>query len=99
MTDPAGWVLPTGLDHVRTTPTFDVGSVPAGLRRSHEVAAGVWGRLVVSAGSVVFVDEPSGARRVIGPGAAQVIPPARPHHVEPDADARFAVEFHRPPRT
>ena len=87
--------LPAGVGLVRTTDTFTDESVPAGLRRAHRVAAGVWGRLVVLAGAVTYVEEGSGLDRTLGPGDAQVIAPDTAHHVEPAAGARFHVEFHR----
>ncbi|MEZ5207018.1 MAG: crosslink repair DNA glycosylase YcaQ family protein [Acidimicrobiales bacterium] len=37
--------LPDGVVLVRTTPTFDTSSMPAGLRQAHRVATGVWGLL------------------------------------------------------
>ena len=33
--------LPVGLEHVRTTDTFDQDHHPAGLRRAHRVADGI----------------------------------------------------------
>ena len=87
--------LPPHLHHVRTTPVFDEATVPAGLRRAHQVAEGVWGVLRVHTGTVTFVDEASGESRAVHAGGSQVIPPATPHHVEPGEGATFAVEFHR----
>jgi len=87
--------LPSGLEHVRTTPVFDEATVPEGLRRAHQVAEGVWGVLRVHTGTVTFVDEGSGESRDVPAGGSQVIPPATPHHVEPGEGATFAVEFHR----
>ncbi len=104
--DPACWAhlfesddrgaLPEGLSLVRTTPLFDQDSVPAGLRRAHKVADDVWGRLVVSAGSLVFVfeDQP-GAPLAVAAGEHVIIPPGRPHHLEFDGEASFVVEFHQ----
>ena len=88
--------LPTGLTLQRTTPTFDEDSTPAGLRRAHQVAEGVWGRLLVESGSLgfVFEDAPD-VVRVIDSGDEQVIPPAALHHVVLDGSVRFAVEFYR----
>lgn len=88
--------LPGGLELARTTPTFDAASVPAGLTRAHRIAPGVWGRLVVTSGSLrfVFEDDQNGSRTVTA-GEHQVIPPDRPHHVEVVGPVRFAVEFHR----
>ena len=88
--------LPGGSELVRTTDLFDNDTVPAGLLRAHRVADGIWGRLVVHAGIVgfVFEHEPH-QRHVIAAGESIVIPPARPHHVELDGPATFAVEFYR----
>lgn len=90
--------LPDGLEHVRTTDTFDVTTVPAGLLRAHRVADGVWGRLVVHTGAVTFVfdDEPDHPITA-GAGDTVAIPPGRQHHLELDQPATFAVEFHRAP--
>lgn len=95
--------LPDGLELARTTPEFDEHSVPTGLRNAHEVADGVWGRLVVATGSVrfVFEDAPSvggvPGGRVVNAGEHQVIPPRRRHHVETIGPVGFHVEFHREP--
>ena len=91
--------LPPGLSLVRVTNSFDVETTPKGLRRAHRIATGVWGLLVVNAGSLLFVFEPNDA----GPGTSHrvkageqvVIPPQVLHHVEPDSDAVFCVEFHQ----
>ena len=88
--------LPSGLTLQRTTPTFDEDSTPPGLRSAHEIAEGVWGPLVVHAGSIGFVFEDAvHDLRIVGAGDHQVIPPARPHHVVIDGPVRFTVEFHR----
>ena len=88
--------LPDGVMLQRTTSTFDEHSTPAGLLRAHAVADGVWGRLIVEAGSLgfVFEDTPGDVRTLIA-GEHQVIPPLRLHHVVVDGPVRFAVEFHR----
>ncbi len=90
-------LIPAGARLVRTTPEFDEGSVPDGLLQAHQIAAGVWGRLVVREGSLVFAfEDAAGPGRHIGAGAAVVIPPERLHHVEVTGPVRFVVEFHRP---
>lgn len=92
--------LPDGLILARTTAEFDVETVPPGLLRTHRVAAGIHGRIRVLAGAVRFVWEDDGERAdpvELGAGDSLVIPPEVPHHVEPDADARFVIDFHRPP--
>lgn len=82
------------------TPEFDERTVPAALLRAHRVADGVWGRLRVRTGSLRFVFESDGDEgRTVDAGGEQVIPPARPHHVELTGPVTFVVEFHRPSGT
>ncbi len=90
--------LPAGLVHARTTDVFDEVNHPAGLRRAHRVADGVWGRLVVHSGTLTFTFEDEPAEPLtVGPGGDVVIPPARLHHIEIDGPVTFVVEFHRQP--
>lgn len=102
MTQPTGRLddigLPDGLELARTTDVFDETNHPGGLMRAHQVAAGVWGRLLVHSGHVVFVfEDQSDQPRVVAAGESQVIPPERRHHVAFDGPATFAIEFHREP--
>lgn len=90
--------LPPGLEHVRTTDVFDNITVPSGLLRSHRVAHGVWGRLLVHSGTIVFVvDDEADHPIAVRAGGTVAIPPGRQHHLELDEPATFAVEFHRLP--
>jgi tellurite methyltransferase len=86
--------LPDGLQRVRTTPTWDEGSVPAALRRAHRVAAATWGLLEVEVGSLRFQAATSPPLDVeVVPGAPQPIPPEVEHHVELTGPARFHLAF------
>lgn len=90
--------LPEGLTLARRAGPFDEASLPAGLRRQHRVASGVWGRLRVHAGHVGFsmaTDPP--VERVLGPGDDQPIPPGVPHSLRPEEPFRLEVEFLRRP--
>ena len=49
---PAG--LPAGLVAYRRTPIFDQDTIPAGLRREHRTASGVWGLITVLEGRLRF---------------------------------------------
>jgi tellurite methyltransferase len=91
--------LPDGLEVVRTTPVWDGTSMPAGLRRSHRVAAGTWGVLRVEAGRLRFrADTSPPIDVVLEAGDAQAIPPAVDHDVTPDGPVRFSLTFLAPPR-
>lgn len=88
--------LPPDLTLQRTTPDFDPDTIPAGLRRAHQIAAGVWGLLEVLAGSLRFVWEERDDPPIdLVAGDSVVIPPETFHHVEPGPDVRFHVSFYR----
>lgn len=84
--------IPEHVSPVRRTKDFTSTSVPAGLRRAHHTS--VWAEVVVTEGSVVFVDEDSGRSTTVTSGSRHVIAPNSPHHVEPDVDAVFHVQFY-----
>ncbi|MEO6421022.1 MAG: DUF3565 domain-containing protein [Polyangiaceae bacterium] len=86
--------LPTDVAPYKQTALFDMRSVPAGLKRSHALKAGTWGEILVEQGRVLYVLEDDGDLTfALRPGVVGVIAPERPHHVEPDDDARFFVRF------
>jgi tellurite methyltransferase len=89
--------LPDDLEVVRTA-RFDDRSLPAGLRRDHHVAAGVWGRLRVLRGSARFTMATAPpVDRVVVAGESQPIPPGVPHAVQPDPSTELEVDFLRRP--
>jgi tellurite resistance-related uncharacterized protein len=71
--------------------------MPAGLRRSHRLARGVWGRIAMSEGRMRFVSETDPVFEVvITPDAPQPIPPELTHRVEPLGPVRFVIQFFQP---
>jgi tellurite resistance-related uncharacterized protein len=89
--------VPADLVVVRTTPLWDEHSMPQALRRSHRVASGVWGRLLVEQGRLRFVARTTPVVDVVvDHGHAQGIPPDVEHFIEPQGSARFSVEFLAP---
>lgn len=86
--------LPDGLRVVRTTQAWNDVTAPAGLRRGHRVAAGVWGLLRIEKGQLRFVAETDPQLDVVlGKGAMQPIPPEVEHRIETIGEVRFHVEF------
>jgi len=86
--------LPPDVRPYRRTPDFDASSVPAGLLRSHTTKAGVWGRICVLEGELVYrILEPEIEERVLAPGIDGVVEPGVPHEVVLREGARFFVEF------
>jgi len=86
--------LPDGLTVLRSTPTWDEGTVPDALRRAHRVASGTWALVRVSAGSLRFVaDTRPMTDVVVVADHVQAIPPDVEHHIEPRGGCRFAIDF------
>lgn len=87
--------LPNDISPYRRTPVFNMTTVPAGLLRDHQTAAGVWGVLHVFEGIVFFRWAEEAEETQIKPGEKWVIPPQTLHSVRLSKDAAFQVEFWR----
>jgi tellurite resistance-related uncharacterized protein len=88
--------LPAGAEAYRTIGPFGRADLPAGLLRSHSLAAGVWGLLELEQGSIAFVwEDGSGDRFDLAAPAEMVIPPEVLHHLETSGDFRLTVTFLR----
>ena len=80
----------------RRTPEFDENSVPAGLTCNHATKRGVWGRIQVISGTLLYhVGPPINKSLIVGTDSSAVIVPEVPHRVELQGQARFYVEFSR----
>ena len=91
--------LPPEISLLRVGGPWDQDTLPAGLRRRHRTAEGVWGVLEVDAGDVgLHIETTPPLDRSLGPGASQAIPPATPHQLTLDGPFRLALQFWgRPP--
>ena len=90
--------LPEGLEHYKSTSEFTESSIPAGLLRSHATAPGVWGRIDVIEGALLYrLLEPAHEEHLLTPGAAGIIEPGMKHEVAVNGPVRFCVQFHRLP--
>jgi tellurite methyltransferase len=86
--------LPADLTLLRTAGPFTDESLPAGLRRAHHTADGVWGVLRVRAGVVrCHVETGPPLDVVLAAGSAQPLPPGIEHQIELDPPVELAVEF------
>ena len=93
--------LPDDVVAYQRTPEFTEQSVPAGLLNSHSTKAGVWGKIVVVAGTLTYrILEPVVEEVLLTPELPGVVEPTVKHEVAPHDGVRFYVEFHRaaPPR-
>ncbi len=86
--------LPDGLSPYKRTPEFDAQSVPKGLLKHHTTKAGVWGRINVLEGRLLYVTEyPQPAEHELQAGQTAVVVPEMLHRVAPLGEVRFYVEF------
>ena len=85
---------PENLAIRRRTPEFTETSVPVGLLRDHATKRGVWGRIRVLEGALVYrVGAPIHRAINIAAGASAIVVPEVRHHVELDGRVRFLIEF------
>ncbi len=88
--------LPASAVTYKRTPDFTHETVPAGLLRSHSTKEGVWGKIVVLEGSLLYrILEPTMEEVLLTPDRHGVVEPTVRHEVVPSADAKFHVEFMR----
>jgi len=86
--------MPAGLHWHRRAGPFDPESLPAGLRREHRVAAGVWGCLRVLTGEVRFMmDVEPALDCLVAAGERQAIPPGVVHRLVLVGPVELAVDF------
>ena len=88
--------LPEGVTAYKRTPTFETGAIPAGLLNAHRTREGVWGRIVVLEGQLVYrILEPAVEEVQLSESVCGVVEPERLHQVAADGPVRFYVEFYR----
>lgn len=87
---------PDGLAAYARTPEFDQDTVPPGLVSSHATKTGVWARIHVLEGRMLYhVEAPVDRCVRLEAQATGIVVPDVPHHVEPQGPVRFFVEFFR----
>lgn len=88
--------LPDDVCPYRRTPIFESESIPAGLRREHRTAPGVWGVITVLEGELRYDIEGEAPETILlTPQRSGIVAPQVPHRVTPQGPVRFYVEFHR----
>lgn len=81
-----------GLAQFSMTREFTVESVPAALLSAHRTAKGVWAKINVVQGRVLYTVQDD-VSYILSPDRAGVIEPQKPHFVTPVEDAVFYLEF------
>jgi tellurite resistance-related uncharacterized protein len=88
--------LPAGYEAYRRTAEFTEATVPRALLSRHTTKAGVWARIHVLDGALLYrLREPFDDEQRLEAGSVAVVLPGVPHEVEPLGAVRFFVEFYR----
>lgn len=90
--------LPADVEKYKQTRVFDEETIPAGLTRDHATASGVWGRIVVESGRLLYEIPERGESWVLRPSVLGTIAPGQKHQVSPVGAVSFFVEFLREKR-
>lgn len=88
--------LPPDVQPYQRTKEFTETTVPSGLTNRHNTKAGVWARIHVLEGGLVYrILEPTERAHRLTPGFDGIVEPQVEHRVEIDESVRFYVEFLR----
>ncbi len=88
--------LPSNLAYHKRTSEFDQDNVPAGILGRHTTAAGVWGKIKVTEGSLTYrILEPELEEHLLKPDQQGVVAPQADHQVEINGPVKFHIEFYR----
>lgn len=89
-------LMPDSVKHYKSTPEFTELTVPAALKRDHTTAAGVWAKINVLEGKLVYcITEPVQELNDLTVGIDGVIEPMIKHHVIVSEPVKFRVDFYR----
>ncbi len=86
--------LPANVSAYKRTDTFSENTIPAGLLKSHNTKAGVWGKIVILKGELRYrILEPQIEEHVLTADRFGVVEPQVRHEVMPLGEVSFYVEF------
>jgi tellurite resistance-related uncharacterized protein len=90
--------IPDTVTHYKSTAVFTEDSVPAAIQRGHTTAAGVWGRIRILEGSLLYrITDPRLPHEevLLTPALHGVVEPQIEHEVQLVGPVRFQIDFHR----
>ena len=87
--------IPFELKAYKKTPIFDQDSVPKGLLQNHNTKAGVWGKICVLKGQLLYVIEKTGEETILTPERCGIAEPQELHRIKPLGEVAFFVEFYK----
>lgn len=89
--------LPDHFIPYKRTAEFNEESVPAALRKDHSTKAGVWAKITVTRGMLLYRVPSLGKETTLSVDRPGIVLPEVLHNVEPVGSASFFVEFYKAP--
>ena len=87
--------LPDNVVAYKRTPEFDESSIPTGLLNNHQTKEGVWGKIVVVSGKLLYTIQDPFEEILLDSYKYGVVEPAVLHQVKPIGHVDFFVEFYQ----
>ncbi|HAO23858.1 MAG: tellurite resistance protein [Methylophaga sp.] len=87
--------LPDNIVAYKRTPEFDESTIPTGLLNSHQTKEGVWGKIVVLSGKLLYTIQQPFEEIELDSNRVGVVEPTVLHHVKPMGQVSFFVEFYQ----
>ena len=89
--------LPDHFIAYQKTPTFTEHSTPLDLKKDHTTKTGIWAKIMVTEGKLLYQVAVLNAEFILSPHQAGIVIPEVLHCVAPLGAVRFFVEFYRSP--
>ncbi len=87
--------MPDDVAAYRKTAEFTENAIPQGLRNDHSTRPGVWGKIHVIEGKLIYRVDALNTKIEISPDVPGIVIPEIKHHIEPAGAVRFFIEFYR----
>ncbi|MCB2427701.1 DUF1971 domain-containing protein [Methylophaga pinxianii] len=87
--------LPDNVVAYKRTPEFHEGTIPSGLLNQHQTKDGVWGKIVILSGKLLYTIQEPFEEVQLDSNHYGVVEPAVLHQVKPLGQVSFFVEFYQ----
>lgn len=88
--------LPENVQAYKKTKVFDENTVPKGILNDHQTMGGVWGKINVLEGELVYTIQVEPVEQIqLNINKFGVVEPEVLHHVTPVGKVKFYVEFYK----
>lgn len=92
----AEMIFPTTVFCYKTSPEFTQDSIPKGFLKSHSTKAGVWAKIIINNGQLLYIlDNSKEETQLLNIDTDGIIVPEMLHHVAASGNVNFHVEFYR----